>query len=71
MSIEVYTGGSDNPGSFVPFFASLPTMNENQRSTTVGENAQSGGGIVRCVLQWSTISCRGLYLNYLKKISQT
>ena len=50
MSIEVYTGGSDNPGSFIPFFASLPTMNENQRSTTVGENAQSGGGIVRCVL---------------------
>ena len=46
----MYTGGSDNPGSFIPFFSSLPTMNENQRSSPVGEGAQPAGGIVRCVL---------------------
>jgi hypothetical protein len=42
LSIEVYTGGSDNPGTFIPFFASLPVMNENQRSVAAGESAQPG-----------------------------
>ena len=40
LSIEVYTGGSDNPGSFVPFFSSLPVMNENQRFTAATDSAQ-------------------------------
>ncbi|XP_028400510.1 probable E3 ubiquitin-protein ligase HECTD4 [Dendronephthya gigantea] len=40
LSIQVYSGGSENPGSFIPFFASLPVMNENQRFAAAGENAQ-------------------------------
>ena len=40
LSIEVYTGGSENPGSFIPFFSSLPVMSEVQHFTVVTENNQ-------------------------------
>jgi hypothetical protein len=51
----VYTGESDNPGSFIPFFSSLPVMSEVQHFTVVTESNQPAR-IARFVISLSSVT---------------
>ena len=50
LSIEVYTGGGENPGSFIPFFASLPVQaSEDQRAFVAVGDPPLPGRVARFV----------------------